>query len=135
MRLVACITQTSVIDQILTHLRTRTSREAHAGPRRPSDAGPREPGHVTRPTPVRRRSACHLRTAPTPRHHAGTFGVGGRPTGATDWSPPASLPPTVTAVPTALEAREQVGGHAAARQSVLARSAIAPSAPWVVDPP
>lgn len=33
MRLVACITRTSVIDQTLTHLRTRASREAHAGPR------------------------------------------------------------------------------------------------------
>ncbi len=32
----------------------------------------------------------------------------------------------MTAVPTALEARERDGGHAAARQSVLARSAIAP---------
>ncbi len=30
-----------------------------------------EQGHGTRPTPVRRRSAGHLRTAPTPRHHAG----------------------------------------------------------------
>jgi hypothetical protein len=31
MRIVSFITQTSVIDQILTHLRTRTSREALAG--------------------------------------------------------------------------------------------------------
>ena len=35
MRLVAVITQTSVIDQIRTHLRTRASRAAHAGPRSP----------------------------------------------------------------------------------------------------
>ena len=35
MRVVAFITQTSVIDQILTHLRTRAAREAHAGPRSP----------------------------------------------------------------------------------------------------
>jgi hypothetical protein len=35
MRIVACITQPSVIDQILTHLRTRAVREAHAGPRSP----------------------------------------------------------------------------------------------------
>ena len=35
MRIVAFITQTSVIDQILTHLRTRATREAHAGPRSP----------------------------------------------------------------------------------------------------
>ncbi|MFN8859912.1 MAG: hypothetical protein ACK5ZR_06315 [Gemmatimonadaceae bacterium] len=35
MRVVAFITQPSVIDQILTHLRTHASREAHAGPRSP----------------------------------------------------------------------------------------------------
>jgi hypothetical protein len=33
MRLVTFITQASVIDQILAHLRTRAAREAHAGPR------------------------------------------------------------------------------------------------------
>jgi hypothetical protein len=38
MRLVAFITQASVIDQILTHLRTRAAREAHAGPRSPAGA-------------------------------------------------------------------------------------------------
>jgi len=35
MRIVACITEASVIDQILTHLRTRATRGAHAGPRSP----------------------------------------------------------------------------------------------------
>ena len=35
MRIVAYISQTSVIDPILTHLRTRASRAAHAGPRSP----------------------------------------------------------------------------------------------------
>ena len=35
MRLVAFITQTSVIDQILTHLQTRAARKAPAGPRSP----------------------------------------------------------------------------------------------------
>jgi hypothetical protein len=70
MRIIAFITQTSVIDQILTHLRTRA-----------------------RPTPVRRRCVGPLSTAPTPRYHSGTFGVGGRPTGATDGAQPASLPP------------------------------------------
>ncbi|MFO0326649.1 MAG: hypothetical protein ACK53A_01465 [Gemmatimonadota bacterium] len=60
-------------------------------------------GHVTtryygwyanRPRGMRRQGEpAHLRTAPTPRQHTGTFGVGGGPTGATDWSPPASLPP------------------------------------------
>ena len=35
MRVVAFITQASVINQILTQLRTRAAREAHAGPRSP----------------------------------------------------------------------------------------------------
>ena len=35
MRIIACITQASVIDQILTHLRSRAAREGHAGPRSP----------------------------------------------------------------------------------------------------
>jgi hypothetical protein len=39
MRIVACITQPSVIDQILTHLRTRASRAARA-PRPFADAVP-----------------------------------------------------------------------------------------------
>jgi hypothetical protein len=38
MRIVACITQTAVIDQILTHLRARDSRAAHA-----THAGARSP--------------------------------------------------------------------------------------------
>jgi hypothetical protein len=38
MRIVACITQTSVIDQILTHLRTRTAREVHERVGEPADA-------------------------------------------------------------------------------------------------
>jgi hypothetical protein len=59
----------------------------------PIDAGPREPGGVTRPTSVGRRPDRPLSTAPPPRRHAGTFGVGGGPTGATDGPPPASLPP------------------------------------------
>jgi hypothetical protein len=35
MRIVACITQTAVIDRILTHLRTRAAHTAHAGARSP----------------------------------------------------------------------------------------------------
>ena len=50
MRIIACITQASVIDQLLTHLR---SRAAHAGARSPVDARPREPRAVTRPTLAR----------------------------------------------------------------------------------
>lgn len=80
MRIVAFITQTSVIDQILAHLRTRAAREAH-GAEPPIDAGPREPEHLTRPTPGRRRPDTLLRRrSPTPRDHAGTLGVHGRPT-------------------------------------------------------
>ena len=35
MRIIAVITQTSVIDQILTHLRARTTTAAHVGARSP----------------------------------------------------------------------------------------------------
>ena len=35
MRVVACMTQASVIDQILAHRRIRAAREAHARPRSP----------------------------------------------------------------------------------------------------
>ncbi|MBK8058682.1 MAG: hypothetical protein IPK33_12695 [Gemmatimonadetes bacterium] len=92
MRIVACITQTSVIDQILTHVRTRASREAHARPRSPIDAGPASRGrhapHARSPT--RRRSPEWGPDAPPPRGDRRR----GRlvPTGATDWPPPASLP-------------------------------------------
>jgi hypothetical protein len=52
MRLVAFITQTSVIDQILTHRRTRASREAHAGPRSPpSCRAPASPCPARAPRP------------------------------------------------------------------------------------
>ena len=52
MRIVAFITQTSVIDQILTHLRTRASREAHAGPRSPpSTRAPASRGTTRAPRP------------------------------------------------------------------------------------
>ena len=64
MRIVAFITQTSVIDQILAHLRTRASREAHTGARSPPiDAGLRELGTVTGPTAVRRVPDHSLSTA------------------------------------------------------------------------
>ncbi|MFO0227798.1 MAG: hypothetical protein ACK54B_00445, partial [Gemmatimonas sp.] len=52
MRIVASITQTSVIDQILTHLRTRAAREAHAGPRSPpSTRAPASRGTTRAPRP------------------------------------------------------------------------------------
>jgi len=52
MRIVAFITQTSVIDQILTHLRTRAARESHAGPRSPpSTRAPASRGTTRAPRP------------------------------------------------------------------------------------
>ena len=51
MRLVA-ITQTAVIDQILTHLRPHASLEAHAGPRSPpSTRAPTSRGASRAPRP------------------------------------------------------------------------------------
>jgi hypothetical protein len=43
MRIVAFITQTSVIDQILTHLRTRAAHATHAGARSPPADAPTPP--------------------------------------------------------------------------------------------
>jgi len=55
MRIVAFITQTSVIDQILTHLRARPAPAAHAGApphrRGPQRAGARHAPHASPPTP------------------------------------------------------------------------------------
>ena len=52
MRIVAVITQTSGIDQILTHLRTRASREAPAGSRSPpSTRAPVSRGTARAPCP------------------------------------------------------------------------------------
>jgi hypothetical protein len=52
MRVVACMTQASVIDQILTHRRTRAAREAHAGPRSPpSTRAPASQGQSRAPRP------------------------------------------------------------------------------------
>jgi hypothetical protein len=52
MRIIALITQTSVIDQILTHLRTRASRAEHAGPRSPpSRRAPASRGSARAPRP------------------------------------------------------------------------------------
>jgi hypothetical protein len=52
MRIVAFITQPSVIDQILTHLRTRAAREAHAAARSPpSTRAPASRGASRTPRP------------------------------------------------------------------------------------
>ncbi len=62
MRVVAFITQASVIDQILTHLRTRAAREAHAGLRRRRVTRPDRTSNRPRGTPARRRSRRRLLT-------------------------------------------------------------------------
>ena len=125
MQILAFITLTSVIDQILTQLRTRASRALHAGPRSPHRRGPPRAGarHAphTRP-PTLRPSPEDGPDAPPPH---GDLRYG-RPSHPRDgWVPAGIAPPTMTAVPTVLNAREPLGGHANARRTVLARSAIA----------
>jgi len=69
MRLVACITPPSVIDQILAHRGARAATPAHAAARSPpSTRGPPGPGATRRPT-----AAHQARCAP-----AGPRGVGDR---------------------------------------------------------
>jgi len=84
MRIVAFITQTSVIDQILTHLRTRaTPGGARRCPESPLDPGTGDPergtiGAVTSGRPARALMAPTLAPAQT----SGTRGVRGRRTRA-----------------------------------------------------
>ena len=59
MRIVAFITQASVIDQILTHLRTRAAPAAHAGARSP-------PSTRARPSRGTSRASRPSADAPTP---------------------------------------------------------------------
>ena len=55
MRLVSFITQSSVIDQILTPLRTRASTAVHTGPRSPpSTRAPSAAGPTRRPAAAHR---------------------------------------------------------------------------------
>ena len=55
MRIIACITQASVIDQILAPLRPRAATEAHAAARSPpSTRGPSGPGLTRRPAAAHR---------------------------------------------------------------------------------
>jgi len=60
MRIVACITQTSVIDQILTHLRARPAPAAHAGARSP----PSTRAPASRGTSRAARQSADARTSP-----------------------------------------------------------------------
>ena len=136
MRIVAFITQTSVIDQILAHFRARTARESHAGPLSPYQRGPTRAG--ARHTPSAR--------PPTPRppHEYAPLNAP-RPRGAVQRSRPSHrrvrlVPaglghPAITAVRTALKAHERDGGHAAARHAAPAKSPIAPYARRIVDRP
>jgi len=81
-------------------------------------------GHVTtryygwyanRPRGMRRQGEpAHLRTAPTPRHPAGTFGVRGGPTAATPRSPPAPAAPGHPAGPQAEQPAKRTGAVAVA---------------------
>jgi hypothetical protein len=94
----------------------RRPRGARRATEPPIDACPREPGHGTRPTPVRRHHDLRVRTAPpTPRDHAGTFGLRGGPTAAAPRSPPASAgpgSPARTVGRTARAAHRRGGGRA-----------------------
>jgi len=136
MRVVAFITQASVIDPILTHLRTRAAMARPTAPREaphrrgPPPAGARYAPPARPPTP----RLPHEDAPPTPRHHAGTFGARGGPTAAFD-GPAGIRPRTATAGRTALLAHERDGGHAATRLAALARPAIAPYPRRIVDRP
>ena len=83
MRIVVCITRASVIDQILTHLRTRAARGVRPGARSPpSTRAPAGPGTTRRPT-----ATAALPHAPgaRPRYPGdgpGPFGVRGDPESA-----------------------------------------------------
>ncbi|MBL0171627.1 MAG: hypothetical protein IPP90_13020 [Gemmatimonadaceae bacterium] len=55
MRVLACVTKPSVIDQILTHLRTRATRESNAGARSPpSTRAASAPGATRQPAAAHR---------------------------------------------------------------------------------
>ena len=108
----------------------RRARGARWAAEPPIDAGPHESGRVTRAA----RPRCldrPLSTAPSPRHHAGTFGVGGSPDGASDRSPQASPPSgiAVIAAPRGARARRR----ARRRPSVGARAVGDPSV-YPTDP-
>jgi hypothetical protein len=120
-RLVAGITQTSVIDPILTHLRTRAARAAHAGPRRPPSTrapasrgtarAPRRSADAPRVTGVRPRGPATTRGPPawaavSPRRSRGPAGPGS---------------PVRTADRTAREAHRRGGRRAEALSPVRLR--------------
>jgi len=91
MRIIACITQVSVIDQILTHLRTsapphlrtRATHAARAGARSP----PSPTGRNGRQATTRGDPPGALSRPPTPGRARGTFGVRVRLHAASDRPP------------------------------------------------
>ena len=94
-RIIAFITQPSVIDQILTHLRTRASAAAPGGARSPpSTRRPSGPGAVRRPAPAH---PAHGASPRPPAHVRGRSG----------WA----MVPRGTAVLTAHEARRRGGAR------------------------
>jgi hypothetical protein len=101
--------------------RARHTPGRGAPPRRgPPRAGARHAPHAP-PPPLRRSPECGP-DAPPPRGDLRRGRLSHRRDG---WAPAGIAPPTVTAVPTALEAHERGGSPSAARQSVRARSVIA----------
>ena len=108
MRIVACITQRSVLDQILTHRRTRATTAAHGGARNPpSTRGPSGPGATPRP------AAAHRARCVSPRRPAHVRGRSAcapvppaRPIG-----PRGDRMPTGHAVRTATEPRRRAAGR------------------------
>ena len=68
MRVVACITQASVIDQILAHFRARPAPAANAGARSPPSTRAPANRSASRAPPVRRRPSREAAPPPpTPR--------------------------------------------------------------------
>ena len=94
LRLVAFMTQASVIDQLLAHLRTRAARATHAGPQSPpSTRAPTSRGPSRTPRPSAEAPTTPCVPPPASRSPAGTVGVRGRPTAASPWAPPALATP------------------------------------------
>ena len=128
MRVVACITQASVIDQILAHFRARPAPAANAGARSPpSTRAPanRSASRAPRPSatarPLRPRPPRTPRDTPTPR---GLDRRARQSHQRVRLVPAGISHPTVTAALTALTAltaHERDGGHPAARHAELAR--------------
>jgi len=125
MRIVACITQPSVIDQIPPTSGPAPPVRRTPGRGAPHRRGPPRAGGRHAPyarSPTRRRTPACGPDAPSPR---GDLRRGRRSHRRDGLALAGIALPTESAVPTALEAHERVGGHAATRQSVRVRAVIA----------